>query len=551
MATATETNDVIVVGRESVGKSELIAHLTNAPARSANFCGSTVACECYASDGCTFVDTPGIVSGGDTEAMRLTFGRLRDGERILLVAQATHLDRDLAELWPLVRGKRGAVAVTFWDKVADREGAAPELARLSRINGVPFVAVNAREVGEREREEIHSALRDAPAFRAAAPRGRLGWSVPAPRTVLERGWAGRVLALLLLMMPAVLAVAAAGRVSGWLEGPVQRLLAAVAPSPQSLAAIPREALLGDYGLFTMGPLLFVWAAPTVVLFALLQGFMKASGLVDHISDALDPLTRGLGLGLGGRDLVRVAMGFGCNVPAVINTRSCSVGSRGQCVSAISFGAACSYQLGTTLAVFAAAGRPGLVLPYLGVLVGSTLVYLRVTAPPVPRGRKNLPVFGGRTFLQRPRLADAWREARTVIRHFFVLAFPVFLAITLAASVMKWAGVLEVLRRALMPAMALFNLPPEAALPVIMACVRKDGIVLFAQPGLAGTLSPLQLLVGVYLSGVLVPCLVTALTISRETSVRFAATLMLRQAAAAVAFSLVLAWGGHALGLLGG
>jgi len=50
------------------------------------------------------------------------------------------------------------------------------------------------------------------------------------------------------------------------------------------------------------------------------------------------------------------------------------------------------------------------------------------------------------------------------------------------------------------------------------------------------------LTAVYLAGVLLPCLVTALTIAREKSPRFALGLMAKQAAAAVAFTLLLAWG---------
>ena len=41
------------------------------------------------------------------------------------------------------------------------------------------------------------------------------------------------------------------------------------------------------------------------------------------------------------------------------------------------------------------------------------------------------------------------------------------------------------------------------------------------------LKPLQILTGVYLAGVLLPCLVTALTIARKQSVRFAVGLMAR------------------------
>ena len=93
-------------------------------------------------------------------------------------------------------------------------------------------------------------------------------------------------------------------------------------------------------------------------------------------------------------------------------------------------------------------------------------------------------------------------------------------------------------------MGLFGLPPEAALPVILASIRKDGLLLFAEPDTLALLTPLQILTGVYLAGVLLPCLVTALTIAREQSVRFAVRLMVRQAIAAIAFSMLLAWGCH-------
>jgi len=84
------------------------------------------------------------------------------------------------------------------------------------------------------------------------------------------------------------------------------------------------------------------------------------------------------------------------------------------------------------------------------------------------------------------------------------------------------------------------------LPVILASIRKDGLLLFAEPNAASGLSPLQILTGVYLAGVLLPCLVTALTIAREQSLKFALGLMARQAIAAIVFTLVLAWGGRLL-----
>ena len=54
------------------------------------------------------------------------------------------------------------------------------------------------------------------------------------------------------------------------------------------------------------------------------------------------------------------------------------------------------------------------------------------------------------------------------------------------------------------------------------------------------LSLVQILTVVDLAGALFPCLVTALMIAREQSFKFALGLMVRQAIAAIAFSLLLA-----------
>ncbi|MEX2620554.1 MAG: hypothetical protein WD250_10070 [Egibacteraceae bacterium] len=57
---------------------------------------------------------------------------------------------------------------------------------------------------------------------------------------------------------------------------------------------------------------------------------------------------------------------------------------------------------------------------------------------------------------------------------------------------------------LRPVMAVVALPAEAALPTVMAAVRKDGILLLAEPGVLAALSPGQLVTAVYLAGVALP-----------------------------------------------
>ena len=348
-------------------------------------------------------------------------------------------------------------------------------------------------------------------------------------------------ALLLLLAPVWVAVDTANRladrVDPWVRARTEPLTELLTSWPQPFA----EILVGDYGFVTMGPLLLVWATPVVVLHALLMGAYKSSGLLDRLTTAMNPWLRPFGV--TGRELARVVMGFGCNVPAVISARSSPACSRGACVSAIAFGSACSYQLGATLAVFAVAGRTELVVAYLLFLGATTVAYARLTAPRTARSSLNVLSTTGRVFLAWPRPRAVWLEAHGVVSEFFRRALPVFLLITATASLLHWLGALQAASTFVEPAMAIFRLPSEAATAVVMASVRKDGILLLAEPGVAASLSAVQLLTAVYLAGVLLPCLVTCLTVAREQGRAFALRLVGRQAVAATAFSALLAWGG--------
>ncbi len=538
-AALTARRTALLVGKESVGKSAVVRGVAGGGATSRNFRGTTVVCETYDTEAWSLVDAPGILRASDSETTRLTIQALNRSDVVLLVLQATHLDEDLEELLPLVHGHPTAIAVTFWDRVRDDAPAREVLTRLAVELGAPVVPFDAREIDRETRAVVLAALEDAAVIECSRPPLRAGWRIAPRRTVIERPVVGQLLAVLLLFAPALVAVLAANAVAGWLEPAVER---ALAPIVQQVAMWPGPlgaVLAGDYGFLTMGPLLLVWALPTVVVYALVIAAYKASGLIDRVGAALHPLLRPVGL--HGRDVTRVLMGFGCNVPAIISTRSCASCTRATAVGTIAFGSACSYQLGATLAVFAAAGRTMLVIPYLLVLIVATLVYARLTSPAVARSPLNALVVEQRTFLTWPRWRAIRDEAATTIRDFLRQALPIFFVITAVASVVAWAGLLDAIARGAGPPLAIFALPAEAALPVVLASVRKDGILLLAEGGTVEAMTAAQTLAAVFLAGTLLPCLVTALTVTRELGARFAGAMLLRQATAAVAVTLVIAW----------
>ncbi len=529
---------VVVIGKESVGKSRLIHSLTGKYAYSANFHGTTVVCECYECGGQTFVDTPGIFRGSDTLVTGEILRQIKDSDTVLLVAQATHLTEDLRDLLPLAVGKKGAVAVTFRDKIEQTQNFSAQISQLESVCNFRFFPLDARTLNDVEREDIFNALGSPKELKSIEQSEKLRRIEPR-RTVLESKFFGAALAIALIFLPAVLAVYTANSLAGIIETPVKSLFEPIINLAKHLPAILNSIFVGNYGFLMMFPLLFVWALPTVLLYAFFLGFYKASGILEKISVALHPLVRPFGL--EGRDLIRVVMGFGCNVPAVVNTRSCSACTRGTCVSTISFGAACSYQFAATVGVFAAVQKPFLIVPFLGYLILTTLLYSRFNSTKAARSKRNLLVIENRTFLQMPNFKDVWREARTTLDGFFRQAIPIFFLITIIASLLDYVGAINAAANFLAPAMLIFNLPPEAALPVIAASVRKDGILLFANQESINSLTSTQILTGVYLAGVALPCLVTALTIKREMGWQFTVKLVSKQLLAAILFALVLAF----------
>jgi len=536
-----ERDSIVVIGKESTGKSQLIASLTGKSAYSGNFRGSTLTCDTYQSEAYTFIDTPGILYRSDSITTKKTLRQLQENDTVLLVVKATDVDRDLADLLPLISDKRGVVAITFWDKVRPTVHVQQVIKTWSEVSNLTIVTVDARYLTTEQKDYILASLQEPNTFPSQWIPTIAGWQIQPQPTLLEHPHLGWLVAISLLLIPAIIAVWGANSFATLTDPIVQ---SAISPIIESLSQLPiwlREILIGRYGLVTMGPLLFIWAMPTVILYALFLGAYKASGLIERITITLDPLLRPFGL--SGRDLVRVIMGMGCNVPAVINTRACSSCSRGTCISAIAFGSACSYQFGATLGVFSAANLPHLIIPYLLYLTASTLIYTYFISSSTAKSTQNSLVIEGRAFLEFPRWSVIWREANATINQFLFNAIPIFLVITVIASLLNWLGIIATLANIINPMMGLFNLPPQASLPIVLASIRKDGILLFAEPETFAMLTPLQVLTGVYLAGVLLPCLVTLLTIMREQSARFALLMLGKQVIAAISFSLLLAWGG--------
>ncbi|MEM9017826.1 MAG: GTPase domain-containing protein, partial [Verrucomicrobiota bacterium] len=108
---------ILAVGLESVGKTQLLSRLSGRFATPESFRGSTLACDAFTEKGVTWIDTPGLYRESETKTSSATRKALAESDQILLVVRADQVIEHLETLLPIVTGKKGAIVLTFADRL--------------------------------------------------------------------------------------------------------------------------------------------------------------------------------------------------------------------------------------------------------------------------------------------------------------------------------------------------------------------------------------------------------------------------------------------------
>ncbi|WP_336774284.1 nucleoside recognition domain-containing protein [Paenibacillus sp. MMO-58] len=533
---------VLLIGFESSGKSALFRGLTgHETGEESNFRGSTVMTRkgMWASSSFELVDVPGIRMKDDSETTREAINAIYDADIVALVVRATHVKVELPLLLEEVNltNKKVFLILTFADKT--RIGLSELASYYEDWLGIPVSVVNARSLQDLDKTKLQQAAASAKAIRRKAMRLLPMHPVIQPQTtVLEHPLWGRPFSLIGVVLLFALPVLLAYLLSAWLQPVIDRnviepVKALLANSPPPLQTL----LIGDYGIVTLGWYSFLWAFPVVIFLGISTALTEESGIKDRITDSLDGWMRKVGL--NGRDLLPILTGFGCNVVAVFQSRACSACTRKSCVTMITFGSACSYQIGASLSIFSSAGYPLLFLPYIFALGIVGVIHNRIW------NRKSTlqpsEYYLSKTFLQKPQWrAVSWR-VHTVVKQFILQAMPIFLLICFIATVLQMAGWMNGLSKLAAPAMQWLHFPEEAASAIIFSILRKDGLLVLnhSEGALLDAMSAGQLFVLVYLASTLTACLVTLWTVRKEFGFTFAFSLAGKQMVTSMVSSIII------------
>ncbi|MDU3980111.1 MAG: ferrous iron transporter B, partial [Staphylococcus epidermidis] len=237
----------------------------------------------------------------------------------------------------------------------------------------------------------------------------------------------------------------------------------------------QHILFGHYGVISLGTYSFIWALPVVFMISLSTALVDISHLKHHLVWSIEPTM--LRLGLHGADIIPLLEGFGCNAAAITQaTHQCHQCTKVQCMSLVSFGTACSYQIGATLSIFNASQQSWLFLPYLcmifiGGIIHNKLWYSHQTHMTTQSVFQRQPVRWPKPKLL---LKAAWKS----IQMFIVQALPIFIVICLIVSLLSLTPILTFISKAFIPLLWLLDVPTQLAPGILFSMIRKDGMLLF-------------------------------------------------------------------------
>jgi ferrous iron transport protein B len=568
---------LVLVGNPNVGKSVFFNALTGRYVDVSNFPGTTVDISTGRFEEYIVEDTPGIygVSSFNDEE-RVARDVIINADLVLNVIDGVHMQRDIFLTQQLIdMGKKVIVAVNLIDEVT-KNGIKINIEKLSSLLGVEVVATSAlKEIGIKEikskiadarsgiktegiqellnklvseevseaeallileddevlserkgiqtggkREEIYKSRRIrvdeiineviSDSYDGASFGTKLGRLLLKPITGIP------ILIAVLAFMFWFIGVFIAQTVVGFTEDIVMDGL--YKPFLLSiLSFIPEKSFIGslfigDYGLLTMTPIYILGLLlPLTVGFYLMMSLLEDSGFLPRIAVLSDKTLSKVGL--NGRAIIPIILGFGCVTMATMTTRL--LGSRRERVIAtflLGLTIPCSAQFGVII---------GLITP-LGFkyIIAYVLILLGIFGLSGTLLNKFLPGESTQLFIdlpqiRLPQMRNVLKKTLTKSKGFLLEATPIFAFGAVLITVLQYTGALDGIVNAISPiTQQWLKLPAEASIVFIMGIIRRD----FGAAGLSNmVLSNGQMLVALVTITLFVPCVASIIMIFKERS----------------------------------
>jgi len=307
-------------------------------------------------------------------------------------------------------------------------------------------------------------------------------------------------------------------IAGVVDVPFATLRAGIQAMPKGVGP---AVLIGLFeGVVAGAGIVLPYLVPLLVLLAIFED----TGLLPRIAFMVDGILHRVGL--HGSSVVPLILGFGCNVPSIMATRTLENPRDRFVTMMVAPFVTCSAR---SVVIIALAGKYLGVLATVGLYLFGGLMSMAVSYSLTrSKRRKSLGVIMEVPPLRQPYPRIVVRKVWMRLREFVLIAWPVLMVSSLALSMMSYAGMDGTINGLLAPlTTSVLHLPVAVGIPLFLGLFRKELTLVMLGAALGtdaiGTvLSTGQILVLVVFTMLYVPCIATLAAQWREGGWRTAA-----------------------------
>jgi len=554
---------VVLAGNPNVGKSVFFNKLTGFYVEVSNYPGTTVDISRAFIDEAEVIDTPGIYGIGNFNEEEIVAKEIiLKADIIINVVSALSLERDLFLTQQLIdMGYKMIVVLNQIDEATAR-GIKIDIDALENMLGVkivPTVAIKNKGINKAKANIKNAKTGKKTAFLENIPsdtllkleedtekrdniyserRNRVNEIVEVVLSQTDHGVnistkLGRLLlnpilgvvacVSVLFVLYKIMGVLIAGNVVNFIEKNI--LLEHYTPWITHITSIIvpkgafREILTGEFGLLTMTVQYIIGVLlPLIISFNIFMAILEDSGYLPRLAVLTDRmLTK---VGLNGRAIIPIVLGFGCITMATISTRILGSKRERTIVTAIlGLVVPCSAQLGIIVGLMAVAGGLKAWIIYL-LSIFTILVSVGTVLNKILPG-KSTHLLIDLPPMRLPVMKNVFNKTFSKTVHFLKEATPLFFLGAFIVTILKISGGLGFIQNVVAPVtVQVLHLPPEAATIFIMGLIRRDfgaaGLAKMAGLGSAAAiLTPMQVLVCLVVITLFVPCIASVIVMYKE------------------------------------
>ncbi|MES0278783.1 MAG: ferrous iron transport protein B [Dehalococcoidales bacterium] len=287
--------------------------------------------------------------------------------------------------------------------------------------------------------------------------------------------------------------------------------------------VVRDLFVGEYGVITLGlTYAFAIILPIVGTFFIVFSIIEDSGYLPRLAMLIDRIFKLIGL--NGRAVIPIVLGFGCDTMATIVTRTQET-RRERLLTTLLLALAipCSAQLGVIFGILS--GSAAALLIWMGTLIFVFLLIGYLASRIIPGQRASF--YMEVPPLRLPKLSNVITKTYTRLEWYFTEVLPFFLLASVFLWLGKLTGLFDIVIGWLTPVVEFIGIPGDAAVAFLYGFFRRD----FGAAGLydlnnAGILVGIPLVVAAVTITLFVPCIAQFLVMAKERGWKTAISIAL-------------------------